>query len=151
MELFFQWVILDVEYITISPTHRCIRKICIKTRLKQIMELDFYPCKRYRNIEEKYKRSFRFCRAYIHRLSYNPKKYSPNCNKVLPLIKFIVDNDVEIIFYKRGPIEKDLCLVLDIASMNIECLEGIQKAKSHVPHEEVDCYFQQIENIIYCK
>ena len=136
-ELFKQWAILDLEYIRTSPTPRCIRKLCIKTRFNQVMEAEFYPCRRYKDIEEKYKRSFRYCRAHIHQLSYNPKKYSPRCTKVLLLLReFIIDNGVEIVFYKGGTIERDICLALDIASLNIESF-GIEKAQSHMPREEV--------------
>ena len=148
-ELFKQWAILDVEFIRTSSTHRCIRKLCIKTRLNEVMEAEFYPCRRYKEIEEKYKQSFRYCQKYIHKLSYNPYKYSPTCTKALLLLrKFIIDNDVEIIFYKGGTIERQMCHALDITSLNIEAF-GVKKAQSHVPREEVDCYFNQLNKMMY--
>ena len=69
--------------------------------------------------------------------------------------KFIVDNDIELVLYKGGTIEKDLCRELDVDCMNIECFEGIEKASSHDPREEVNFYYNQLiriwisQNILY--
>ena len=141
------WALLDVEFIRTSPTHCCIRKLYIKDRNGyDDMELEFFPCKRYKELEWKYQQSFQYCRSRIHKLSYNPKKRSPRCSRVLPLLnEFIVNNAIELIIYKGGSIEKDLAKALDILSMNIECFKGsIKKANSHDPRIEVDCYLSQI-------
>ena len=46
------WAIMDVEYISTSKTHRCIRKLYILEENGYTdMELDFYPCKRYIELE----------------------------------------------------------------------------------------------------
>ena len=140
------WAIMDVEFIRVSPTHRCIRKLYILEENGYTnMELDFYPCKRYGDLEWKYQRSFRFCRAHIHKLNYNPKNYSPECLQILPLWnEFIVDSGIELILYKGGTIERDLSKALDIPSLNLESFEELEKAYSHDPRTEVNCYFSQI-------
>ena len=106
------WALMDIEYIRTSQTHRCIRKLYIIAKDGYTdMELDFYPCKPYKDLEKRYQRSFRFCRAHIHKLTYNPKHaYAPACNAVLSKINtFLVYNSIDIILYKGGMIDNDLC------------------------------------------
>ena len=144
------WALLDVEFIRISSTHRCIRKLYILTENGQSnMELEFLPCVPYSQLERKYQKSFNFCRRNIHRLSYNPEKYSPGCRQVLALLKeFIVSNSVELILYKGGTIERDLCNEMNILSFNIEYLHGLKKVSSHDSFIEVNCYFSQIMEVL---
>ena len=144
------WALLDIEFIRISSTHRCIRKLYIlEDNGYTDMELDFYPCKRYNDVERKYQRSFQYCKRHIHKLNYNPRKYSPECLQVLPLLnEFIVGSGIELILYKGGTIEKDLSKVLDIASLNIECFEELEKTYYHDPRFEVNFYYDQIINFI---
>ena len=145
-----QWALLDIEFIKVTATHRCIRKMYILAKNGyDNLETEFYPCKRYKDLDRKYQKCFRFCRAYIHQLSYNPKTYAPSCRQVLSLLKkFIMNNNIELMLYKGGTIERDLCTALDIPSMNIECLQGIQKVHSHDPCTEVNSYFSQIVEIV---
>ena len=145
-----RWALLDVEFIRVSATHRCIRKLYILAdNGRKDLELEFYPCKQYKELERKYQKAFCFCRAHIHQLSYNPKNYSPNCRQVLTLLKkFIVSNNIELVLYKGGTIEKDLLNEIDIASMNIEHLNGIQKIHSHDPCTEVNAYYSQIVEML---
>ena len=140
------WAFLDVEYIQISKDHRCARKLYILTKSGCTdMEIEFYPCKQYNELELKYKRSYQFCRSKIHKLRYNPKKPSPPCSKVLSkLNEFIVYNDITLILYKGGTIEKYLCEQLDMESMNVECFNELEKAYSHDPRTEVNCYYRQL-------
>ena len=140
------WALMDIEYIRTSQTHRCVRKLYILVdNGYDELELDFYPCVRYKDLETKYKRSFKFCQREIHKLTYNPKQYSPVCAAVLGnLNEFIVNNDIGFILYKGGTIEKDLCEELDIPSYNIECFPEVEKVHSHDPRTEVYCYFNQV-------
>ena len=143
------WALLDIEFIRISSTHRCIRKLYILAKNGGHMELEFLPCVPYCQLERKYQKSFNFCRRNIHRLSYKPKKYSPACSQVLTLLKeFIINNCVELVLYKGGTIERDLCNEMNIMSFNIECLHGLQKVHSHDPFVEVNCYFSQIMEML---
>ena len=109
------------------------------------MEMEFYPCKRYRDLMLKYRRSFQFCRLHIHKLNYTPWGISAPCIQAVPkLNEFIVDNGIKLILYKGGTIEKHLCMELDVDCMNIECFEGIEKTFSHDPREEVNFYYNQL-------
>ena len=144
------WALLDVEFIRISPTHRCIRKLYILADNGYTdMELEFYPCKRYTELQRRYRKSFQYCKRHIHKLNYNPKKYSPECLHLLPILnEFIVDGGIELILYKGGTIERYLSKALNIPSLNIECFEELEKAYSHDPRIEVDCYYSQIVELV---
>ena len=144
------WAIMDIEYITTSSTHRCVRKLYILPKNgKCELDVEFFPCKQYKELENRYQRTFRFCRSHIHKLTYNPKQYSPLCRTALEKINdFIVYNDIDLILYKGGTIEKDICGELDILSKNIECIEDLVKARLHDPKFEVNFYYDQIRNII---
>ena len=53
-----RWAILDVEFIATSSSHRCIRKLYILAENGFTdMEMEFYPCNRYRELESKYKQA----------------------------------------------------------------------------------------------
>ena len=57
------WALLDVEFIQISETHRCIRKLYILCDNGFIdMELEFFPCVPYKDLELKYQRCFQYCK-----------------------------------------------------------------------------------------
>ena len=144
------WAIMDIEFIRVSPSHRCIRKLYILEENGYTdMELNFYPCKRYTELEKKYQNSFQYCKHHIHKLNYNPENYSPECQQILPILnEFIVDSDIELILYKGGTIERDLSNALDIPSLNIESFEELEKAYSHDPRTEVNCYYDQIVNML---
>ena len=144
------WALLDVEFIRISPTHRCIRKLYILEENGYTdMELEVYPCERYNDLAPKYQRSFQYCKRHIHKLKYNPKKYSPECLQIVPLLnRFIVDSGIELILYKGGTIERDLSKELGVPSLNIECFEELEKAYCHDPRTEVDCYYSEIVEML---
>ena len=144
-----RWALLDVEFIRISATHRCIRKLYILCNNGFIdMELEFFPCMRYKDLQLKYQRCFQYCKRYIHKLNYEPRYFSPDCLKVLSILnEFIVYNDIDLILYKGGTIERDLSKALDISSLNIECFE-LEKVQSHDPYVEVNSYFSQIVEML---
>ena len=59
-----------------------------------------------------------------------------------------MDNGIELILFKGGTIERDLCAALDIPALNIESFEGLQKANSHDPRKEVSFYYSQIIKVL---
>ena len=140
------FALMDIEYIQSSKTHKCIRKLYILANDGFTdLECDFYPCKRYRDIEAKYQRSFRYCQANIHKLRYDPMRYSPECRIVTTIVlNFINDNNIRYILYKGGTIERDLCDELHIPSYNIECRPGLIKANCHDPKKEIHFYYNQV-------
>ena len=141
------WALLDVECIDTSPRHRCIRKLYILSKNGvDDMEMEFHPCRPYRDILPKYQTSYHYCQRHIHKLSYAPswRVTSFYCRDSVPkLNEFIVNNGIELILFKGGTIELELCKKLDIDCMNIECM-GIGKANSHDPREEVNLYYNQL-------
>ena len=148
------FAIMDIEYIQTSKTHRCLRKLYILAKNGfDALSLELYPCKRYKDLEKRYQRSFHFCRTHIHKLSYNPAgKYASPCDTVLAKVNaFIVYNSIDMILYKGGTIEKELCSELCIPSGNIECFEELKKVYSHDPKVEVNCYYRQLMKLDYMK
>ena len=139
------WAILDVEYIQTTRSHKCIRKLyMLEKGASSNLEQEFYPCLQYQDLERRYQKSFRFCRAHIHKLSYNPEKRSSPCSTAIEKIhNFITENEIEIVMYKGGCVEKNLCEELQIPSMNIEEF-GVTKAACHDPRLEVHHYYDQL-------
>ena len=140
------WAILDVEYIQTSKEHHCVRKLYMlaKDGFTE-KELEFHPCVRYRSMDKRNKRSFNYCKAHIHKLPFYPRTYASPCDTALEKIgRFIDDNYIDFVLYKGGDIEKKLCQQLCIPSYNIECIKGIEKAYSHNPRIEVNCYYGQL-------
>ena len=141
------WGLMDVEYIRTSKEHCCIRKLYILAKDGYTdIELDFYPCKPYKELEKCYQRSFRFCRTHIHKLAYNPThKYASSCHTALAKVNtFLVYNSIDFILYKGGVIEKELCDELSIPCYNIECFAELSKVQSHDPQTEVNNYYNQL-------
>ena len=58
--------------------------------------------------------------------------------------RFVVENQIDFILYKGGEIESDTCTDIDIPSYNIEHIKGLEKAYSHNPRIEVNCYYGQL-------
>ena len=143
---FKKWALMDIEYIQSSYTHKCIRKLYVLTGDgKWDMEVDFYPCVSYHSLPDKYQRSFQYCAKHIHKLSYRPKTLSHPCISALDVIRnFINEHDVEVVLYKGGTIERDICEKLLIESRNIEAINGLRKIHSHDPATEVNLYWDQL-------
>ena len=141
-----KWAILDVEYIQTSRDHRCIRKLYFLAKDGFTdKEMEFMPCKRLSQLSRFHQRSFRFCENNVHRLSYYPKDYALPCYTALEEIeRFVTQNNIEIVLYKGGNIEKELCSDLGVPAYNIECIRELEKACSHDPRTEVNCYFSQL-------
>ena len=53
-------------------------------------------------------------------------------------------NDIELVLYKGGIIERELCIDLHIPSLNLECIPSLKKVKSHNPRLEVNGYYAQL-------
>ena len=139
------WVLLDVEYIQCTHSHKCVRKLYMLAKDGYMdLLLEFFPCQPLHKLDKKYQRTFRYCQREIHKLPYYPSSSSPPCwTGVKKLNNFIVDNDIELVFYKGGEIEKKLCEELDIQSFNIENF-NVEKAYAHDPYVEVNYYYSQL-------
>ena len=144
------YAIMDVEYIRTSRTHRCVRKLYMLAKNGfDDLELEFYSCVRYKDLKNKYQRSFQYCKNNIHKLQYDPIRYSPECTTAASKVNtFIVYNNIDFILYKGGTIEKELCDQLCISSYNIDSFTDLEKAYSHDPRTEVNIYYGQLVELL---
>ena len=61
-----KWALLDVESITTASSQCSICKVYILADNRFTdMEMEFCPCKRYKELASKYKQLFQFCRRNI--------------------------------------------------------------------------------------
>ena len=145
------WALLDIEYIQCTRTHRCIRKLYILAKNGYTdLQLEFFPCDPLHKLDKKYQRAFQYCQREIHKLPYCPEGPSSPCSTAAEkLNNFIVKNNIDLVFYKGGQIEKAVCDELHINSFNIENFESeLEKVNSHDPYVEVNCYFTQLVEFI---
>ena len=139
--------IMDIEYIQCTRSHQCIRSCYILCEDSIECFENFKPCRNLVNLETKYFKSFMFCKRSIHRLSYYPRDgYA--CSYFLTfLTNFLERNDIQIILYKGGTIERTVCQKIGKPCMNLELL-GCPKAYSHNPKEEVRCYSRFLRGLL---
>ena len=140
------WALLDIEFIQSTKNHKCLRKLYILAKDGFTdQELEFYPCKEFKDLDERYKKSFRYCRANIHQLSYYPERYASPCSTAVTKIgRFVKDNGIDLILYKGECIEEQICKELCISSFDIEKLEKFEKPYFHDPYVEVHTYYEQL-------
>ena len=130
------YVLLDMEMIQISRRHACVRKLyAISKNGKTDIEIEFESCKKFIDLEEKYKKSFLYCKKKIHKLSYYPLKRCLPCIEAKDILKnFVLSLDADIIFYKGGIFERNIGIEIDVDSFDIALL-GVKKINSHDPKE----------------
>ena len=142
------FMLLDIEYIQATKSHQCIRKFCMLSKNGECEYGEFYPCKRFHELELRFQKAFHYCRRNIHKLTYNPIHYSPECRTSSTVVqKIVADYSCDFILYKGGTVEKDLCERIGVQSYNIECLEGLRKATTHNPRDEVYFYMKQLNDM----
>ena len=97
------WAILKVNAIMTSKSHRYIRRFYIGEKVGvNYLEMEFYPCIKYANLSEEYKRLFSQERNCGHRLPYNPRQRSPPCTLATEMMKQFVDQlNIELILYNE--------------------------------------------------
>ena len=141
------WAVLDCEMIKTLELHTCVRSMCILLE-DEITEkyIEFVPCVDIEEIEFKYRQSFKHCTRYIHKLPYYPVTMSGPCyTSPKELERFIKKNNVSLIFYKGGEMEKHLCEYIGVPSYNIELL-GALKVNSHNPRDEVVAHLKYLKS-----
>ena len=96
------WALLDIEYIQCTRTHKCVRKLYMLAKDGYMdLQMEFFPCEPLHKLDKRYQRAFYYCQREIHKLSYCPPAPSPPClDAVKELNNFIVDNHIELVFYK---------------------------------------------------
>ena len=139
------YAIMDIEGIQISKEHICVRQMYILCQNGISYFQDFVACNSYNELDLKYQGSFNYCKKYVHHLEYNPRFiFSPDtCQSAQnKLEEFIQANNISIIFYKGGTIEKGLCASVGIHSYDIGDI--VPKAFIHNPICEVHSYFNYL-------
>ena len=141
------FVLLDCEGIQASKTHCCVRKLYMLAKDGMTdAELEFIPCKRFKDLEKRYNSSFWYCYYKIHNLCYYPVNTKLKCCDVAAVVnRFVKTVNASLVLYKGGHLEKNVCDQLGIACLNIELL-GAQKVNSHSPKEEVNEHYKYLLN-----
>ena len=143
------WAILDCEVIHINSEHGCIRKLyALSEDGFTDMLQEFRPCVPYFMLEDKFKKTYRYCFRNVHGLRYKPnQKDAPFCCKVVEYMdRFIRTNNINLILYKGGNIEKLLSQKVGINSYNIEIINA-PKVPSHDPVIEVHNHYNYLKTI----
>ena len=143
------FAVIDFEGIQISKEHCCIRSMSILSRDGQAQQnTEFIPCINLADLDDKYKKTYYYCKKKIHHLSYFPRNCTIQCKDVYQLVwNFATDNNIELFVYKGGCMEKRICDAIGIDCFNIERL-GAPKVDSHVPREEVQFHCKWLNNLI---
>ena len=141
------WAVLDCEMIKTLEKHTCVRSMYILLENEVTNKyIEFLPCVDIKEIGFKYRRSFEYCTRYIHKLPYYTLKMSGPCYTApTELERFIKKNNVSLIFYKGGEMEKHLCEYIGVPSYNIELL-GAPKVNSHNPRDEVVAHLKYLKS-----
>ena len=97
------WAILKVDTIMTSKNHHCIHRFYIGDKDGvNYLEMELYPCIKYANLPEKYKRLLRQESHHGHRLPYYPSSRSPSCVLAVEKMKQFVDQlNIELILYNE--------------------------------------------------
>ena len=136
---------MDVESIAVHRSHACTRKMFILDSDGKTSELwEFTPCIDIEKIASCYVKSFKHCQRHVHQLPYYPSKMSPPCcSATQKLASFVRRNSIQVIFYKGGILERNLCAQINVPSFNIEFL-NVPKVNSHDPVVEVKAHYQYL-------
>ena len=140
-----KYILLDMEMVQTSKNHACVRKLyALSKDGERDLEMEFIPCVEFKQMEDKYKKSFFYCKKNIHKLSYYPLKKSLPCREAKYVLKnFVLSLDADIIFYKGGIFERDISTEIGIDSFDITQL-GVKKVNSHDPKKEIQLHYKQI-------
>ena len=144
------FAILDCELIAISKSHQCVRSMSIILEDGITMKYwEFSPCKSFQDIPVPQKKSYTYCYYNVHGLKFYPsQRGSKKCYQAKEvLFQFIKKYGVDIIYYKGGQIERQLCNEIKCPSFNLEYI-SIPKAYSHNPREEVKFYFEHVKQFV---
>ena len=137
------WAVVDIEGIQSTKEHVCVRVMYILSEDGVTDKfIEFVPCLGIAEIDSKYKRSFNYCHYRVHKLSYYPQIMSGPCSSAgSELKRFITHNNITMIYFKGGQIERRLCESIGVPSVNIERF-GAPKVDSHDPRVEVRLHLE---------
>ena len=152
-----KYAIIDIEAISLSKsrgkpgeTHNCLRKVAVLLYSDEYAVYEAQPCVPFPDLTDCEQKTFDFCYDHIHHLSYYPSEfYRPftECANIPEMVKdYLEFNDISIVYYKGGCLEKDLCKKIGFESRNLEKF-GVPKAPNHDPLTEVKFYKREFERI----
>lgn len=137
------YAILDIEGIQVTHEHICTRKLYILDCCGNDHEEEFVACRDFEQLEEKFKISFEYCWRKVHQLPYYPRRLSMPCHSSRSIVRnFAERNEITVILYKGGTIEKRLCQDIGVHSYDIGKI--VPKVKTHDPREEVHLHMENI-------
>ena len=145
-----EWVLVDIEGIRTTAKHSCNRKVCIgRKNGYDYTVIEAQPCYRYMELDEKYKKAHRYCKKFIHRLPFTPKRGHHKCKNTKELTKRYI-GECKLILYKGGVLEETLAEEIGCDAINIETI-GVKKGKdllhAHDPLMEIRDYYRQMKEI----
>ena len=163
MDRFEKYCIMDIEAIALSKgrhgpvpgrfsrIHHCYRKIGIELwdDSKQVFEL--VPCIPKHDLWPDEDMTFTYCKNKIHGLNYYPPHFSKHCLEGASIIqRFLKENDIKLVLFKGGNIERDLCYKVGIECIDLETfgVEKAPKALGHDPMREVTFYHHQLKKLL---
>ena len=133
-----------------SKVHNCCRKIAFQCYDASIRVFEFCPCVKYGKLDpETELKPFRYCQKYIHGLLYTPDVPVFQCDESRMLIReFLLPKKIDILLYKGGNLERDLCDELGIESRNLEDYRVLKyvtpEGEFHDPVEEVKFFRESL-------
>ena len=155
-----KYAIIDIEAISLSKsrgkpgkyskTHNCLRKVAVLLYSDEYEVFEAQPCVPFPDLTDCERKTFDFCYDHVHHLSYYPSEfYQPftECVNIPEIVKdYLEFNDISIVYYKGGFLEKDLCKKIGFESRDLEKF-GVPKAPNHDPLTEVKFYKREFERI----
>ena len=160
---FGKYCILDIEAIALSKDrcgpaqgrfsriHHCLRKTGIELWDDSKQVFEFSPCIQIHDLWPDEYMTFTYCKTKIHGLSYYPPRNSKHCLQGASIIlRFLKENDVKLVLFKGGNIERDLCYRLGMECIDLATF-GVEKAPKdlgHDPVREVAFYHQQLKKLL---
>ena len=155
-----QFAILDIEGVSLSKNrlrgrkgrdskiHNCLRKMAVLLYDGRTAVQEGWPCIERYALTDKEEKCFQWCSQNIHQLSYTPTS-APKCWLIPQMLTdFLRKNHVEIVYYKGGLIEKDLCYEINIPAYDLENI-GVRKSPCHDPLKEVIFYGAELYRIAH--
>ena len=153
MESGQRYAIMDIEGISLhkgrehprgrySRIHNCVRMLAIVCYDGSMAVFEFTPCVKFNDLVKKEQESYNRC-FNLHRLDYEPRFTTPPCIDSVDTVRsFLLRKQINVILYKGGTQERDLCYALNIRCRNLEEY-GVKKypAPLHDPLKEV-LYFK---------
>ncbi len=140
--------VMDIKYIQTTKKHRCIRKLALQLATSELFVFEFRPCLSWKDLDNSVKRQFNYCKHRIHGLNYTCATHR-KCIDAKELVNEILNwNGINLVLYKGGTIEKDLCAELNMPCFNLEQL-GVPKAETHVPEDEIKFYSRCVKRLLF--